>query len=57
MEQSVRDTVIALKNHTLMPKDITITGFIMDSVTGELRQVPVENKRFYTFLISEAVLY
>lgn len=42
VEQSVRDTVIALKNHTLMPKDITITGFIMDSVTGELRQVPVE---------------
>ena len=42
VEQSVRDTVIALKNHTLMPKDITIRGFVMDSVTGELRQISVE---------------
>ena len=42
VEQSVRDTVIALRNHTLMPKDITIRGFVMDSVTGELRQISVE---------------
>ena len=39
VEQSVRDTVTALQNHTLMPKDITIRGFIMDSVTGELKKV------------------
>ena len=37
--QRYRDCI---ENHTLMPKNITITGFIMDSVTGELRQVPVE---------------
>lgn len=35
-EQSVQDTVFALKTHPLIPKDIKIYGFIMDSVTGEL---------------------
>ncbi len=39
VEQSVRDTVFALENHPLMPKDIRIRGFIMDSVTGELQAV------------------
>ena len=36
VEQSVEDTVFALRNHPLMPKDIKIYGFIMDSTTGEL---------------------
>ena len=40
VEQSVEDTVFALRNHPLMPKDIKIYGFIMDSTTGELSEVP-----------------
>lgn len=36
VEHSVQDTVFALKNHPLMPKDIKIYGYIMDSVTGKL---------------------
>lgn len=38
-EESVRDTVNSLINHPLMPKDVTIRGFIMDSTTGELKPV------------------
>lgn len=30
--------VFALRNHPLMPQDIKIYGFIMDSITGELRE-------------------
>ena len=40
VEQSVEDTVFALHNHPLIPKDIKIYGFIMDSMTGELSEVP-----------------
>lgn len=36
VEQSVSETVSALKSHPLIPASITIQGFIMDSVTGEL---------------------
>ena len=36
VETSVRETVKSLKEHPLMPKDIRISGFIMDSVTGRL---------------------
>ena len=39
VQQSVEDTVYALKNHPLMPKDINIQGFIMDSETGALLAV------------------
>lgn len=39
VEQSVKDTVYALKHHPLMPEGIKITGFIMDSVTGGLEAV------------------
>ena len=39
VEQSVEDTVYALQNHPLMPKDVTIRGFIMNSETGELSAV------------------
>lgn len=39
VEQSVKDTVYALKHHPLMPAGIKITGFIMDSVTGGLEAV------------------
>lgn len=39
VEQSVEDTIFALRNHPLMPQDIKIYGFIMDSITGELKKV------------------
>ena len=35
-EEAVKESVESLKNHPLMPKDIVIRGFMMDSVTGEL---------------------
>ena len=38
-EESVKQTVELLKKHTLMPKDVTIKGFMMDSVTGELKSI------------------
>lgn len=40
VEISVREAVECLRKHPLMPKDIKIYGFVMDSVTGELRAVP-----------------
>lgn len=39
VEVSVKDTVESLKIHPLMPKDIIIKGFIMDSVTGEMSEI------------------
>lgn len=38
-EKSVRKTVAAVVNHPLMPKDVVVRGFIIDSVTGELTEV------------------
>ena len=38
-EASVRKTVAAVKNHPLMPKDVLVRGFIIDSVTGALAEV------------------
>lgn len=38
-EASVRRTVAAIVGHPLVPKDITVRGFIIDSVTGELTEV------------------
>lgn len=35
-EESVRNTVDSLKKHPLMPRDVEIRGFMMDSVTGKL---------------------
>ncbi len=39
VDASVHETVDLLKNHPLIPDDIQIGGFVMDSVTGELREV------------------
>ena len=36
VEQSVEETVDLLRNHPLMPADVVIKGYIIDSVTGEL---------------------
>ena len=38
-EASVRKTVSAIVNHPLIPKDIVVRGFILDSVTGELTEI------------------
>ena len=38
-EKSVRNTVAAILNHPLIPTDVTVRGFIIDSATGELTEV------------------
>lgn len=38
-EASVRRTVAAVVNHPLVPKDIVVRGFIIDSVTGALTEI------------------
>ena len=38
-EASVRKTVSAIRNHPLVPKDVTVRGFIIDSVTGGLTEI------------------
>ena len=38
-EQSVLDTVANIKSHPLMPQDVTVRGFIMDSATGALTEI------------------
>lgn len=40
-EASVRRTVAAIVSHPLVPKDVTVRGFIIDSVTGELKEVSI----------------
>ena len=37
-EASVRRTVAAVKGHPLVPADVTVRGFIIDSVTGALTE-------------------
>lgn len=37
--ESVRKTVSTIKTHPLMPRDITVRGFIIDSVTGALEEI------------------
>ena len=38
-EASVRRTVAAVKEHPLIPSDVSVRGFISDSATGELTEV------------------
>ena len=38
-EGSVRETVAQVQKHPLIPKDITVRGFVIDSTTGELATV------------------
>ena len=38
-ETSVRKTVKTIQTHPLIPKDVTVRGFIIDSVTGELQDI------------------
>ena len=36
VEQSVKDTVDTIRNHPLIPTDIRIGGYVINTVTGEL---------------------
>ena len=38
-ERSVRETVAAILDHPLIPKDVTVRGFIIDSATGALTEI------------------
>ena len=38
-EKSVRDTVSTIENHPLIPSDVAVRGFIIESATGELTEV------------------
>lgn len=39
VEQSVKDTVDTIRNHPLIPTDIRIGGYVINTVTGELAVV------------------
>ena len=39
-EQAVSETVDLVRNHPLIPQDVSVKGYIMDSVTGELTPIP-----------------
>ncbi len=39
VESSVAETVDILKNHPLMPKDVAIRGFVIDTQTGKLNPI------------------
>ncbi|MGN0252451.1 MAG: beta-class carbonic anhydrase [Oliverpabstia sp.] len=39
VEQSVKDTVDTIRNHPLIPTDIRIGGYVINTVTGELTVV------------------
>lgn len=39
VEQSVSETVDTIRNHPLMPKDIRIGGYVIDTATGEVSTV------------------
>ncbi len=38
-EESVKKTVVTVRNHPLMPRDVITRGFIIDSVTGKLEEI------------------
>ena len=39
-EAAVLETVDLVRNHPLIPDDVVVKGYIMDSTTGELRPIP-----------------
>lgn len=38
VQQAILETVDLVRNHPLMPHDVTVRGYIMDSVTGKLSE-------------------
>ena len=39
VEESVKESVEQIRNHPLMPKDISVHGLIIDPTTGKLEVV------------------
>ena len=39
VEDSVRETVDTIRNHPLIPKDVRISGFVINTETGELMPI------------------
>ena len=39
LDESIRSSVKLLKDHPLMPDDVVVRGFRIDSETGELTEV------------------
>lgn len=39
VEQSVQDTVDTIRNHPLIPSDVKIGGYVIDTYTGELHVI------------------
>lgn len=44
-ESAILETVDLVKNHPLVPKDIIVKGYIMDTVTGELQPISDDGKK------------
>lgn len=44
-ESAILETVDLVKNHPLVPKDIVVKGYIMDTVTGELQPISDDGKK------------
>ena len=38
-DAAVAETVDLVKKHPLMPEGVSVAGYVMDSYTGELRQI------------------
>ena len=43
-EKSVRETVACIMNHPLIPSDVSVRGFIIDSATGELTEILINTQ-------------
>ena len=39
VEDSVQETVSTIRNHPLMPKDVNVSGYVIDTITGELTTI------------------
>lgn len=38
-EKAIKGTVVLIKEHPLIPKDIVVNGFVINSITGELKMI------------------
>lgn len=45
VESSIRESVHFVRTHPLIPKDVRVSGYVMDSVTGELMPVKDEVRK------------
>ena len=43
-EEAVQKSVTIVQHHPLVPHDITVRGFIMNSVTGKLTEIQSHSK-------------